>query len=413
MNGEQMRYQAIYSLAASMFLTVLAQWSGASDSSPSLLEQAVLQQSKTQQMQQAALEADEIKVSKLRAAISPKSLQQGDSLNFGRVIKEYSQKGGGGADTGGGNVIGSTKLASDEVVKLLNKAKGPALYILREIEFIFTASDNTSQFAPIAKKLFAGNTTIYTALKQVQIKPLEHGPCYDSVGNEVDGSAKDMPTLCFSVERLAARLNSDSIQSEILAIVIHELSHTVGTTEEEAALLQSFVKQTITNNPFQKIPNLVSDYRSNLKDAIDSANNLFTDFSKFQSQELCSGITYLMPTVGGLLQKNMNSLSDSGQNGIAFLAPHEFSYLQGALLKTLNAMSYCMQTVPAYQKITEVFKNRTEMSLQAFQAALYGDKKMTQVPQWKVRNIRIGGAGALKQEIGDIKSALTEIYRNL
>ncbi len=101
---------------------------------------------------------------------------------------------------------------------------------------------------------------------------VSRGPCFDSEGNAVDASAKDFPIICFSLERLSSRLSNDTVQPELLALVLHEVSHGEGveTTESEAVIIQNIVKSGLTNEPYSKILNLVKSYRSDFKDTLVS-----------------------------------------------------------------------------------------------------------------------------------------------
>ena len=137
---------------------------------------------------------------------------------------------GGGADTGGGNTIGSAKVTCEDVKKYIEKSKDLSVYIFRREEFLLLNSQNNgASFDSLGKKLFKGNKSIYQVLSEAKLQPKEQGPCYDSKGNEVDANAKDAPNICFSLERLSARLNTDSVQSEVLAIVAHEISSLIAS----------------------------------------------------------------------------------------------------------------------------------------------------------------------------------------
>lgn len=322
---------------------------------------------------------------------------------------------GGGADTGGGNTIGSAKVTAEDVKKYIEQSKDLSVYIFRREEFLLLSPQHSgSAFESLGKKLFKGQKTIYQALNEAVLQPKEKGPCYDSQGKEVDASAKDAPKLCFSLERLSARLNADSVQSEVLAIVAHEVSHMVGTTESEAKFLQGMVKDSLANDPFNKLPKLIKQYKYDVKDALDNANYLREKADALPVQELCSGLSVQFPMLNQLLQNNMNSLTDNEKNGIAYSAPNEIAAIQGTLLKSMNTMTFCNYSNPAYQEIVKKFNGKDEMPLPEFQSALYPDAvNMIAPPNWIIRRQNPSDLNALKLEIIDMSNALKDILNSI
>lgn len=317
----------------------------------------------------------------------------------------------GGVDTGGGNGLGAGKIYPVEIKAILKKVKEPSTYILRRIEFISGISNGFGLYPDLTRKLFQEKKTIYQALSEADIQP-RMGPCYDRAGNEVDASAKDAPILCFSLTRLSERLNKDSAEGEILALFIHELSHMV-EIDDPAFVLQTIVKTSLVNEPLKKIPSLVKKYRSDLKDVIESVDYLITQLSQIQNQEICSGLSALMPMTNNLLQKNMNNMMDENQTGISFLAPLELATLQGVLLRSINALPFCLIANPEYQKITQAFKGQSEITIAEYQTRLYPEAKMDLVPKGIIRRVQAGDTKVLRQEISDMKSSLLEIDSSL
>ncbi|MFN3697716.1 MAG: hypothetical protein ACK4VO_09775 [Pseudobdellovibrio sp.] len=322
---------------------------------------------------------------------------------------------GGGADTGGGNTIGSAKVTAEEVKKYIEKSKDLSVYIFRRKEFLLLSPQHRgSSFELLGKKLFKGQKSIYQALIEAVIRPVESGPCYDSQGKEVDASAKDAPNLCFSLERLSARLNADSVQSEVLAIVAHELSHMVGTTESEAKFLQGMVKDSLANDPYNKLPKLIKQYKSNVNDALDNVNYLSKKVDALTVQELCVGLSVQLPLLNQLLQNNLNSLTDNEKNGIAYSSSKEISAIQATLLKSINSLTFCNYSNPDYQEIVKKFNGRDKMLLPEFQMTLYPDEiGMITPPNWIIRRLYPMNLNSLKLELFDMSNALKNILSSI
>lgn len=407
-----MKCKAIYTITAPILLTVLAQLSWGAGSTPLLN----LRDANALKPKASPFFPKETNLSGSGNVIQ-KTFSKPSSQNLAPNLNSTLQS-GGGADTGAGGPLGSAKVYPYEIADLLKRSKAPSVYILRSLEAIFSFGDQMDgPYSSAAKKLFGGEKTIYEALQEVQFEAREHGPCFgkNKKGEDVPApaSAINSPHICFSLELLANLLDKEKVQSEILALVIHEVSHTLGTSEIEAYLLQNLVKSSLTNDPYDKIQKLVEAYRSDAKNTLIDVTYLLEKFSQLNPQDVCMGVSRLPQMINDLLQRNMKSLGDSEKNGISFLAPPEISSLQGTLIKSINAMTYCTTTNPAYQNMIEAFGNKSEISLLDFQAALFPGQKMSKVPNWTIHRLDSKNESALKLELSDMKSALTDILNNL
>ncbi len=325
---------------------------------------------------------------------------------------------GGGADTGGGNAMDSRRIYPEDIVPLITNAKFPILYMLRRLEFMSLSlkiEGDSGEFLSLLQKLFKGNKTIFTALHEVELVPLKKGPCLDSLGNEVDASAKNAPQICFSLERLAARLNGDSLEKEILAIIIHEISHTIGTTEREAVYLQNIIRHSTASDAYTKIPMLVETYGRKLKEASENATFILNGLSNARSVQICSGLTMIMTTQVELFQKNMNSLQD----GIAFSASREIWGLNAALLKGLNLMSYCQEgEFNDAKRLQSIFNGHQKVPVSEYYRKIYPTTLhnygvIPPLPNIFVRSLQPGDLNSLKIELQDILDLIQDALDNL
>ena len=325
--------------------------------------------------------------------------------------------GKGGADTGGGNLLGSTKATQAQVAIYIGQSKQVSTYILRRLEYILTYYSDSDLSISMNKKLFHGSKNIYQALAEAQFNVLNNGACIDTEGKEVDASAKDAPSICFSLDRLANKLTTDSLQSEILAIVIHEVSHMVGTTEVEAITLQQAVKNSLANDPFTKIPNLVQAYKAQVSLTIASLAYLRDQYGQLQNEEICSSLLFLGPLLTDILWKNVNSMSDVEKNGISYSSPKYMGYVQGTSLKSLNTWTFCMNRLPTFKGFNESvlagFKGRNEMSAAEFQIMIHPEQTSMPAPAWIIRQLAPSNREALRLEINDMLAGLTEVLNNI
>lgn len=89
--------------------------------------------------------------------------------------------------------------------------------------------------------LFDGEQTVFDVLDRLTIEVRHSAACRDARGNEVDGSA-DLASgnrICISAKRLAEKLTCSDVEAQVWALVLHEISHLLGTSEAEALQLQN------------------------------------------------------------------------------------------------------------------------------------------------------------------------------
>ncbi len=349
------------------------------------------------------------------------------TTNSGSAVDKMGVLSGkGGADTGGGNQLGSEPISKEQIADYLKKAKFPAKFIIRRLELILTefqggkAIRQENQFKDLATKLFAGPKTLLTALEDAQFEPLDKGPCFDSQGVPADGSAISATKLCFSLERLSSKLNSDSVQAEILALVIHEVSHTLGTTELEADFLQRTVKDTLINKPFSTIETKLRSYGMYLDDLIESTDSLIKNLEIYQVQETCAAIAFLLTSIGRVSDMNLNGASNTDKSGITFSGVEEIILLNGVMLKTVNTLTYCVTSNPEYKKMINAFQGKKEMSLREFESIIYDRTLASPLglvympsPDWIIRRQINGNLAPLTMELNDVSHALKEVKNKL
>ena len=90
-------------------------------------------------------------------------------------------------------------------------------------------------------KIFSSNKKISEVLKATKIELRLSKPCYDSDSAPKDASIYgSMPSaICISPFSMASKLNENNVREESLALIVHEITHLFGTTEEEANEIQS------------------------------------------------------------------------------------------------------------------------------------------------------------------------------
>jgi hypothetical protein len=89
-------------------------------------------------------------------------------------------------------------------------------------------------------KLFGHSKDVFSVLPSVKFELRMNAPCLDANGAPKDASifGKEEGSLCLSPYSMAPKLNEQNYDRETVALMIHEISHLMGTTEEEAVKIQ-------------------------------------------------------------------------------------------------------------------------------------------------------------------------------
>jgi len=155
----------------------------------------------------------------------------GDSINIGDFLE--------GNPSTGNDVTYPDNLPISFFVEHLNKSMIQILPFFRGFfrQYHQPGIENT-----IAHHLFDGSQTIFDLLPKITIQLHENTPCYNRLGEAVDGSVtSDVPNgICMSYFRMKNRLNKVTYRPQLSALLIHEMSHLTGTDEPQARALQRF-----------------------------------------------------------------------------------------------------------------------------------------------------------------------------
>jgi len=150
----------------------------------------------------------------------------------------------GGVDGGGGNTRPGQPVTEAELRQVLDQGRSMVIFLMNS----YSSAATGKRPQPLPVKLFAGPVSMLDRLRAVDVTLVTAGPCLDEAGNPVDGSASQRKqTVCLSLPRLLEKLNRDNLRNQTLALVAHEYSHLVGTTESEAEELQEYVLETLRN----------------------------------------------------------------------------------------------------------------------------------------------------------------------
>jgi len=320
---------------------------------------------------------------------------------------------GGGVTDGGGNAGVAIPMSPDEIRWALVVAKAPVLDILQSIDVMYNLTQEqdkwqkTEPHKSLNEKLFKGTKTVYQTLAEAEFTPINQGGCEDLGGNENDASAlKTAPKICFSLELLSKKLDSISGRIELYALIAHEVSHLVGTTEAEARALQEMIRKRVSIRTAEGVIELVNKVRAKVGDNRVGIKQVLAAAQKGNMTAACMTLMAVGTSTNALMQQNFDYFQDPG---ISALTPSEISLLAGSVTKALNALSFCSANQPEVQsKINQAFAGQKEMSLVEFVKRIYGYKaeNLIRVPDATIRLVTEGNKRSFLAELKDVMNFL-------
>jgi hypothetical protein len=170
------------------------------------------------------------------------------------VSVAFGGEGGAFNGAGGGDAAHAKKITTDQLKQAIESAKSGALiwlngYEIRIREQIRIFGFGSGKVDPAFEKIFLGSRTIYDVLRDNKIELRTDRACVDKNGKKRDASiVSETPNaICFSAPRLVKRLSMENYKYRLVALAIHEASHLVGTSEEEAVRLETLAINDLQN----------------------------------------------------------------------------------------------------------------------------------------------------------------------
>ena len=167
----------------------------------------------------------------------------------------------GGISGGGGGTSVPVKTDLVSIKQSASQAKLPIIAFLNEEEWRFKQlnSGMSDKWQSLSPKLFNGTVTIFDIINRTSVEVRETAPCLDSNRTEVDGSvfSKYAESICISSYRLVQKLDAYNYDYETSALVLHELSHLLGATEEEAVSIQVAFILNMRTSPYARVQSVI------------------------------------------------------------------------------------------------------------------------------------------------------------
>lgn len=330
-----------------------------------------------------------------------------------------------GGNSGGGGNLDSSKLADASLIEFFTRQQLPKLLkMVFNYGFDPALDKYPKRFAGIkpsdsildgysvatATKLYNGKENVFDKLGSVRID-VKHGDCYDPRSGEARDGSATADGICISSGRLANRYTISEYQKYILALVVHEYSHLLGTTESEAEFLErsviSFVKLdgTVSNSLDSRLFD-IQILHDEVQERILSAQD-----EHLSSSALCLRLQRIRSDVSSLREETYRF---SERYGMSILSPSQEGKIWSAVLKALNLTAYCNATplkddLEKDQMIDLFLANESEVDISVI-------RSRTSIPNHgeKGATLRLSGGNrtSVVEELKDISVLLKSVLKS-
>ncbi|MBS1983728.1 MAG: hypothetical protein JST16_06105 [Bdellovibrionales bacterium] len=178
----------------------------------------------------------------------------------------------GGISGGGGGTINPSPASATQIIQSIYKSEALLRAWLHRQELTF--ADNSE----VGNKLFKSSPNIYDVLANLTVEAPQLSPCIDPAGNQVDGSADGSlkpNTICISIANLQQKLSEYTYEYETAALILHEASHLLGATEDEAVVIQKAALADLNRHSYEELQERADDLKWKFA-SIQSRIQIFT-----------------------------------------------------------------------------------------------------------------------------------------
>ena len=329
----------------------------------------------------------------------------------------------GGRDGGGGNLFKPVMASPAMIKNAILKSKPVVRAFLQELDFDYnydrrdTAGNVVwmyqSGFREYGEKYFKTSPNIYSALDKAEFVILDQGPCLDADGKEVDASAANDPKVCFSLERLAKKIEHRSLEIVVASLVVHEIAHLAGANEFDAEHFQFEASIKLSEGIYKSVKTMFENRYSAMRIAATSAAidlQYLNDKTKPNCENIQSihKILYREMTDYGTLfagadpHKSMNAYSRADQ-----------SLLSEALVKTYNLLTYCPKFDINDEDVSAIYNGQKTITVEGLMRngwGIYIELVRPAKPWEALHIIRKNDKVELRKQFTEVKTILEKLY---
>lgn len=284
----------------------------------------------------------------------------------------------GGISGGGGTRTPKHPVSSEEVKVLINSSKHEITKYFNKLEIYFGLNNKEHCHLEICQKLFGGEKSIQSIIAETSVHLEEERPCLSPQGIAYDGYAPGPieNSICISVYNITKKVSKREARSEILALMAHEYTHLLGSTEEEAELLQEDILDAFYEVSAKDLQEHDKKFQSSIERIKDISTTALD--SIFQSMKRREGLKNELGFEVGISGKttlsnllfHFRSILQASRERLPFssLNWEKFVILEEAYIRVRNALdSQILASPNSYMNVRDyleqekIWKARTEL----------------------------------------------------
>lgn len=266
----------------------------------------------------------------------------------------------GGVSDGGGNTISEMPISMQELiesVELSSPLIAAWIQALENKEY----PQGPKISASLYKKLFPkkGKNLLQVYL-ETGLEWRTQGPCFNNKQEPREGSifADQTNFICLSPFLIQKNSNTSFSTAQVSALLIHEVSHLLNTTEAEAETLQALALQDFRKFHFDTtVKNLRKQIDGPQGGHLDKLLSYFYPWTHFPENLAARDVMFWMLN----FNQNLDLLLPSVDLPLQFLPTTKTVLLEAYQLKISVIVSYLHSVDPQYDEDTrQEFKNRLQ-----------------------------------------------------
>jgi hypothetical protein len=210
----------------------------------------------------------------------------------------------GGIEGGGGGTLPVSPASPDLLQsRLIQNAKRDLRLYIKSAQYGYELVPHAPRPNPDKDdKMFGGPVKLFDILEKTDMEILLDRPCKDAFGNDVDGSvhASKPDTICISAFSIAPKVDEDQVLAQTEALIVHELSHILGTTENEARDLQRnalFFLKRLSADQSKDFTERAKENSEEVMTSFYTLNKLFDQRNNASDPDICDALLALYERV--------------------------------------------------------------------------------------------------------------------
>ena len=321
---------------------------------------------------------------------------------------------------GGGGLIDSQSSSPNDVSRVMQEWGGSIIQAwLNRLEMEYELQDANSQLQSPFYKIFSDKAAFYEKIKKTGVEIRYNEPCFDAEHKAFDGSvfARHANAVCVSAFSAAPKVTIYSVESQILALLMHEFSHLAGCDEAEAVAIQlraidDFSRVRFDNLETQRnalrigLGYTVNNIKSDLEAILNPSDTVTTSELRSAAKAAILGLSSIVSQDGKFAFLGGHSLYDSEQVKAQLLVAIISSCVFDETLNE-SAKSKCKVDLES------LFQNKNEISVKDVLTVWISDSPCRQIPDFCYSAAEFQTFIVKPKNPSDLKLILNNISRSL